>query len=233
MINGKKNVCNRSLMGKNKLSRYADNARFSNVLEHNNLDNQSVLKGDWAAGIFGNSNPVILELACGKGEYTLHLARLFPDINFIGVDIKGARIWKGAKAALEEELQNIRFLRCYIGNLDRFFEQNEISDIWITFPDPHLKNRNAKKRLTSPKYLAIYRKVAAQDCKIHLKTDSRPLYLYTKSVITQQNLKIDQEYDNLYKQNPEDEILSHKTYYEKKHLAKGRTIRFISFSLFP
>ncbi len=220
-------------MGKNKIQRYADNVTHENVFEHTDFDDHETPAGNWAAEIFGNKNPVVVELACGKGEYTTTLAEKIPGINFIGIDIKGDRIWKGARRAIEKKLENVRFLRCYIDHLDKFFTKNEISEFWITFPDPYLKKSKEKKRLTSPRFLTIYRKVAMDDAVIHLKTDSTPLFSFTESVIEQQGLRVLNYFDDLYKQNPDDEILTIKTYYEKKHLQEGRSIQFVSFTLNP
>jgi len=217
---------------KNKLQRYFDNKSFPNVLEHTEISGENSTAGRWAEDLFGNQHPIVVELACGKGEYTTSMARLFPNKNFIGIDIKGDRIWKGAKRADEEGLTNVRFLRCYIDHLDQFFGPNEISEIWITFPDPYLKKSSAKKRLTSPKFLSIYRRVSDKKCLVNLKTDSPKLFEFTCEVVEDQGLKIHQHFDNLYEQYSGDEILSIKTYYEQMHLGEGRTIHFISFSLF-
>lgn len=220
-------------MGKNKLQRYADNVTHENVFEHTDFGDHETPAGKWADEVFGNSYPVVVELACGKGDYTTALAEKNPANNFIGIDIKGDRIWKGARRAMDKNLENVRFLRCYIDHLDNFFTKNEISEFWITFPDPYLKKSKEKKRLTSPRFLSIYRKVAIDDAIIHLKTDSTPLFRSTESVIEQQGLRILNYYEDLYNQNPDDEILSIKTYYEKKHLQEGRTIQFVSFTLNP
>lgn len=219
-------------MGKNKLQRYAENKVLQNVFEHVEFADRSFpYKGTWAEEVFGNRNPIIVELACGKGEYTTSLAERFPDKNFIGIDIKGDRIWKGAKRAIGQNLENVRFLRCFIDHLDQFFGKGEVSEFWITFPDPFLKKSNAKKRLTSPKFLSIYRKIAAESATVHLKTDSERLFRFTESVIEDQQLPVIQRFDDLYGEGPVDDLLSIKTYYEKKHLAAGRSIHFISFSL--
>jgi len=232
-VNGNSDLSKKVLMGKNKLQRYADNIVHENVLEHTEYSDGHTPAGKWAEEIFGNSNPIVVELACGKGEYTTSLAEKFPDKNFIGIDIKGDRIWKGARRAIEKNLENVRFLRCYIDHLEHFFEKNEISEIWITFPDPYLKISKTSKRLTSPKFLSIYRKVAIDDAVIHLKTDSSSLFEFTLSVIEEQELEILCQFDDLYSQNPDDEIFSIKTYYEEKHLNEGRTIHYVRFSLNP
>ena len=219
---------------KNKLQRYFDNKSFDNVFEHTEFTEKNpTLKGKWASEIFGNNNPIIVELACGKGEYTTALAYRNPDINFIGIDIKGDRIWKGAIRAQDNGLENVRFLRCYIDHLGDFFSTGEISEIWITFPDPYLKKSNSKKRLTSPKFLHIYRKVAASDSVVHLKTDSEPLFRYTNEVIKEQDLPVIEKINDVYSAADIKEELQIKTYYEKKHLERGRTIQYVKFSLNP
>ena len=221
-------------MGKNKLQRYSDNKVFDNVFEHTDFGNDNPApKGKWASDIFDNDNPIVVELACGKGEYTTSLAQKYPDKNFIGIDIKGDRIWKGAIRAQDQGLDNVRFLRCFIDHLEEFFADDEISEIWITFPDPYLKKSNSKKRLTSPKFLSIYRQVAASDAVVHLKTDSEPLFRFTNEVIEEQGLTIIEKIDDLYAGSEIKDELQVKTYYEKKHLERGRTIQYVQFSLNP
>lgn len=220
-------------MGKNKLQRYSDNKGFENVFEHTEFKDEKFPKGNWAGKIFKNKNPIVVELACGKGEYTTNLAHSYPDKNFIGIDIKGDRIWKGAIRAQDEELDNVRFLRCYIDHLEQFFDKGEISELWITFPDPYLKKSDAKKRLTSPKFLEIYRKVAAEDAVVNLKTDSEPLFRFTLEVINDQSLGVLARFDDLYTEDDLNEELRIKTYYEKKHLERNRTIQYVRFSLNP
>lgn len=220
-------------MGKNKLQRYSDNQKFWNVLEHTDFKDEKPPKGEWVSKIFGNNNPIVIELACGKGEYTTNLARSHPDKNFIGIDIKGDRIWKGAVRAQEETLDNVRFLRCYIDHLPHFFGRREISEIWITFPDPYLKKRDARKRLTSPKFLDTFRMVATDDTVVHLKTDSKKLFDFTIDVIREQGLPITARFDDLYTENDLADELTIKTYYEKKHLERGRTIQYVQFYLNP
>ncbi|MFO7845955.1 MAG: tRNA (guanosine(46)-N7)-methyltransferase TrmB [Balneolaceae bacterium] len=219
-------------MGKNKLQRYSENKTLENVLEHTDFKNQEPPAGTWSETVFGNQFPITLELACGKGEYTINLAKRFKNRNFVGVDIKGDRIWKGAKRAFREHLTNVRFLRCYIDHLDQFFGKSEIHEIWITFPDPFLKKSDAKKRLTSPKFLDIYRRVARPDALVHLKTDSEPLFRYTQSVIREQRLTVDEKIEDVYTDGFRDGgPLAIQTYYEKKHLEDQRTIRYIRFLL--
>lgn len=218
-------------MGKNKLQRYSDNKELDNVFEHTEFQDEDVPKGEWSSHIFENDNPIILELACGKGEYTTSLAASNPDKNFIGVDIKGDRIWKGANRAKDLDLENVRFLRCFIDHLDEFFGSEEVSEIWITFPDPFLKKSKSNKRLTSPKFLDVYRKVAQKDAIVHLKTDSKPLFDFTTEVVTEQHLPVLKKIDDLYSESVIPDELSIQTYYEKKHLERGRTIQYIRFRL--
>ncbi len=217
-------------MGKNKLKRFSDNARFDHVIEHTDFQDQPKPKGKWQSEIFGNKNPVVLELACGAGDYALGLAEKYPNKNFVGIDIKGSRIWKGAKVAKKESIDNVRFLRLLIDHLDDYFAPGEVSEIWITFPDPHLKVRNRRKRLTSPKFLKIYKKIASDSCTINLKTDSPSLYKYTLEIIEQEKRNIQKRVDDVYVERPDDKDLTIKTFYEKMHLKNGRTIQFVSFS---
>lgn len=186
-------------------------------------------KGNWNSEIFKNENPVVLELACGKGEYSIGLGKLYPDKNFVGFDIKGNRIWVGATKALELGLDNVRFFRAYIDHLDQFFEKNEVDEIWIIFPDPQLKKD--RKKLTSPKFLELYRPLLKKGAAINLKTDSPELYEFTKEVIKQENLMLHRDIGDVYKECPNDSELSIQTYYEGLHLKKDRVIRFLSFSL--
>lgn len=185
--------------------------------------------GSWKSEIFQNGNPLVLELACGKGEYSRGLARLHPNKNYVGVDIKGNRMWVGATKALKEGQENVRYLRAYIDHLDQFFEHGEVDEIWILFPDPYI--RKERKRLTSPKFLETYRKVAVPNSTIHLKTDSKLLYEYTKEVIEDQGLELLRDIPDVHKTHSEDPELSIKTYYEKMHLKKGKTSKFLSFKL--
>lgn len=214
-------------MGKDKLKRFAEIATFDNVIE---LDNGKIFKGQWAQSHFKNNNPIILELGCGKGEYTVNLAKLFPEINFIGVDYKGNRIWRGAKTAIEEEIPNVAFLRIQIENLLDYFSENEITEIWITFPDPQPQISREKKRLTSTRFLEKYKSVLKSKGFIHLKTDSDLLYAYTNEKINEMALKTHASTDDLYKSDLVDEVLSIKTYYEKKYLAHDKNISYIKFS---
>lgn len=220
-------------MGINKLQRFEEISEFQNVLELTDYqdDKFSKPKGRWHSDIFENKNPIILELACGKGTYTLELARRNPDKNIVGIDIKGGRIWKGAKRALDEGLKNARFLRIYIDHLYEYFAPGEIDDIWITFPDPYPRAGNRSKRLTSSKFLNIYQQVLNADGKVRLKTDSDKLFSFTRRTIQKKDCKITDVVEDIYQERPGDELLTVKTDFEKKHLRKGKTISFISFSL--
>jgi tRNA (guanine-N7-)-methyltransferase len=214
-------------MGKDKLRRFAEITAFENVIE---LEDGKILKGCWAEQHFKNKNPLILELGCGKGEYTVNLARLFPEINFIGIDYKGNRIWRGAKTAMEENIPNVAFLRIQIENLTDYFSENEISEIWITFPDPQPQISREKKRLTSPRFLNMYKLVLKQKGPVHLKTDSDLLHAYTIQKIEEQGLKTHARTEDLYNSQLADEVLSIKTYYEKKYLANDKNINYLKFS---
>ena len=214
-------------MGKDKLRRFAEITEFDNVIE---LDDGKILKGSWSGKQFKNGNPIILELGCGKGEYTVNLAKLFPGINFIGIDYKGNRIWRGAKTALEENMNNVAFLRIQIENLLDYFSKNEISEIWITFPDPQPQVSREKKRLTSPRFLIMYKAILQNGGLVHLKTDSDLMYIYTLQKIKEQKLTRHINTDNLYVSEFADEVLSIKTYYEKKYLAGNKNINYVKFS---
>lgn len=214
-------------MGKDKLRRFAEITEFNNVIE---LDDGKILKGSWSEKQFKNGNPIILELGCGKGEYTVNLAKLFPGINFIGLDYKGNRIWRGAKTALEENMNNVAFLRIQIENLLDYFSENEISEIWITFPDPQPQVSREKKRLTSPRFLNMYKAILQKGGWVHLKTDSDLMYIYTLQKIEEQKIIRHINTDNLYVSEFADEVLSIKTYYEKKYLAGNKNINYVKFS---
>ena len=213
-------------MAKKKLLHLAELETFTNVFQH-----RKDLKGKWNAEVFKNENPITLELACGKGEYTLALAKKYPDKNFIGIDIKGARLWKGAKKGLEEQLNNAVFLRTYIDHITDYFEENEVAEIWITFPDPYLEKSKVRKRLTSEVFLKRYKQILRSGGFINVKTDDLTFYRFTLDTISQLNYNLDFFTENLYNSNMPDEILFVKTFYELQHLANGRTIKYIRFSL--
>lgn len=214
-------------MGKDKLRRFAEIATFENVIE---LENGKPLKGNWTKLQFKNSNPLILELGCGKGEYSVNLAKLYPQKNFIGIDYKGNRIWRGAKTAIEESIPNVAFLRIQIENLLDYFSENEIDEIWITFPDPQPQISREKKRLTSPRFLEKYKSILKKGGIVHLKTDSDLLYTYTKEKVKELGLSTHVQTNDLYASQPPDEVLSIKTYYEKKYLAQNKNINYLKFT---
>jgi tRNA (guanine-N7-)-methyltransferase len=221
------------IMGKNKLRRFAENLEFPHLLQPKlefPLQDQP-MKGNWHKEFFKNNDPIVLELGCGRGEYTVNLAERFPDKNFIGIDWKGARLWKGAKDSFTTGMKNVGFLRIQIQTISAFFAENEVEEIWITFPDPQLQQSRIRKRLTSPRFLDLYRKFLKKDGVINLKTDSRPLYDYTLEVIAEQGLKIHKQTDNLYASPLADEILSIKTTYEKMWLKEGLPICYVQFEL--
>ena len=214
-------------MGKDKLRRFAEIATFSNVLE---LEAGQPFKGNWGRGLFKNDNPIVLELACGKGEYTVNLARLFPQKNFIGIDYKGNRIWRGAKDALEGGVSNVGFLRIQIEMLIDYFAQGEVDEIWITFPDPQPQLSREKKRLTSPRFLEMYKQVLKPGGAINLKTDNDDFYAYSVEKIAGLGLKLHIQTEDLYHSEYADEVLSIKTYYEKKYLQANKNINYLKFS---
>ncbi|QNL50827.1 tRNA (guanosine(46)-N7)-methyltransferase TrmB [Olivibacter sp. SDN3] len=214
-------------MGKDKLRKFAEIATFANVLQ---LDEGKVMKGGWAKKHFGNDWPVVLELACGKGEYTVNLAKLFPEKNFIGIDYKGNRIWRGAKTALEEGISNVAFLRIQIETLLEYFASGEIDEIWITFPDPQPQLSREKKRLTSDKFLEKYNIVLKDGGFVNLKTDNDGLHAYTHHKILEWKLSVHSKTEDLYRSDLIDDVLAIKTYYEKKYLAHDKNINYLKFS---
>ena len=219
-------------MGKGKLKKFADMAAYPNVVEHPYSvidDVEFPLKGNWNRDFFKNGNPIVLELGCGRGEYTVALAKQYPDKNFIGVDIKGARMWTGATEAIEAGLTNVGFLRTNIEIIDRLFAEGEVSEIWLTFPDPQMKKYT--KRLTSSLFLQRYSKILAPDAVIHLKTDSNFMFTYTKYVTEVNALPVKECISDVYAQECVSDILSIRTYYESQWLERGITIKYISFML--
>lgn len=221
-------------MGKDKLKRFAENKTFACFVEpefEQMFRTEHPLKGRWHADFFHNDNPIVLELGCGKGEYTVALAERNPDKNFIGVDIKGARMWRGAKTATENGMTNVGFLRARIEFITSLFAPGEVSEIWITFPDPQLKSRRAKKRLTSPIFLEYYAQLLSTDGWINLKTDSQHLYNYTQAIISQFDLQCEVANNDIYGSGYADEVLSVKTAYETVYLQRGLPITYTRFSL--
>jgi len=221
-------------VGKNKLKKFAENESFENLFQPSFDDvwrKDHPIKGKWHANFFKNDNPIVLELGCGKGEYTVNLAKMYPNKNFIGVDIKGARLWTGAKDATEKQLGNVAFLRTRIENIVSFFEKEEVSEIWITFPDPQPRPAKARKRLSSSRFLTYYQQLAKPNAIIHLKTDSQGLHEYTKALVEQNNLKVHFCTNDLYNSGIVDSILSIRTFYESMFLEQGKPITYLRFEL--
>jgi tRNA (guanine-N7-)-methyltransferase len=220
-------------LAKRKLQRFAENETLSNVIQpsREELLEGFSLKGNWRKNHFKNENPIVLELGCGKGEYTVGLARKFPNKNFIGIDVKGARMWRGAKTSIEEGLGNASFLRIQIEMLEYCFAKNEVDEIWITFPDPQLKFKRARKRLTAPMFLDRYRKILKEEGVMHLKTDSAFLHGYTLGLIEILGYTVIRSTCNLYESDVVDDIRSIQTYYEAKYLEQGIPITYIRFQL--
>lgn len=222
-------------MPKNKHRKFAEINTFANVVQPELrfpvIDHP--MKGKWGQKFFHNNNPIVLEVGCGKGEYTIGLASAFPDINFIGIDIKGNRLWTGARYALEHAYHNVGFLRIQAEHLGSIFAPNEISGIWVTFPDPQPNKPRERKRLTSPAFLALYRKFLTAGAPVFLKTDNRNLFDFTLEVIKEANHSLHLSTDDLYGNPKETDplVLSIQTYYEKKYLETGKKICFVKFSL--
>lgn len=223
-------------MGKGKLQKFAEMETFPNVFQYpfSIIEERPFpMTGRWHEDYFKNQNPIVLELGCGKGEYTVELARLFPDMNFIGVDIKGARMWTGAKMAVQEELHNVAFLRTNIEIIDRFFTTDEVSEIWLTFSDPQMKN--PRKRLTSTYFLERYRHFLVDGGIIHVKTDSNFLFTYTNFVAQKNQLPILLATTDLYHEPDIDadthRILTIQTYYEQMWMSRGLNIKYMKFRL--
>lgn len=216
-------------MGRVKLKRFALNKENPRIVEPGK-PLYDTIKGQWHTQMFGNANPIVLELGCGKGEYTVNLAHMFPEKNFIGTDIKGSRIFVGAQQAIELGLSNTAFLRTRIQNLADFFTPGEISEIWITFPDPRPKGKDERRRLTSPRFLHIYRSLLKPGGLIHLKTDDAPLYQYSLEVAQQQGCSILHATEDLYNSPLANLHYGIKTYYEKMFLAQGKPIHYLQYT---
>ena len=227
-------------MGRRKLQKFAEILSLPNVYENPNASEPQMtglngevvdLKNRWKTGHFKNNNPITLELACGRGEYAVALGRMFPERNFMGLDIKGARIYQGAKAALTEGLNNVAFLRTRIEQVDLFFGENEIDELWITFPDPFLKEAKSNKRLTSEPFLNRYRRFLKKDALIHLKTDSPDLYRFTLETLKNtEGCTLLYANENIYASPLEREELRINTYYERANIARS-TIKYIRFTI--
>ena len=225
-------------MAKGKLAKFADMAAYPHVFEYPHSVAEQVpfeMRGKWREQFFKNDNPIVLELGCGRGEYTVGLGRMYPDKNFIGVDIKGARMWTGATDSLREGMTNVAFLRTNIEIIDRFFAEGEVDEIWITFPDPQMKK--ATKRLTSTYFMARYRQLLAPNGVIHLKTDSPFLYTYTQAMVKENGYPILADTNDLYGDgqwalgNGLEEARALQTHYEHQWLDRGLTIKYIAWQL--
>ena len=212
-------------MGQKKLVRFAELETFSNVLQY-----PVAISGTWGQ-FFENTNPLVLELACGKGEYTIGLAQLYPNKNFLGIDQKGNRLWVGAKKAIHYGLKNAAFLRIQIDRITDFFATEEVDEIWITFPDPQLRLSKSKKRLTHPKFLRLYYQVLRPGGKIHLKTDSPDLYSFTKKVIEMYGCRLHKDYADVYAEPGLPAELHIKTHYEGLDIAGSKKVHYLCFSL--
>lgn len=222
---------------KNKIRRFEENKTLPNVIQPTREEALAgfQLKGKWRSEFFKNENPIVLELGCGKGEYSVGLAKEFPNKNFIGVDIKGARFWFGAKDAIENNLGNVAFLRTQIELIDLFFAENEVDEIWITFPDPQIKYRRTKHRLTHPDFLERYKKIIKKEGVIHLKTDSEFLHGYTLGYLQGAGHEIITAHHDIYgapEYAPDTPFLREiRTYYEELFSSKGKTITYIKFRI--
>ena len=220
---------------KNKLKRFNENKTFQNVIEPTRdevLNNSLKIKGKWREKFFKNQNPIVLELGCGKGEYTVGLAERQPNKNYIGIDIKGARFWRGAKTAIEKGMDNVGFIRTQIELVDHLFDTNEIDEIWITFPDPQIKYKRTKHRMTNHEFLQRYKKILKSDGIMHLKTDSEFMHGYTLGLLHGKEYEVLYSNHNVYHQegSPE-EVTSIQTFYEKQYLEENKPITYIQFKI--
>jgi len=221
-------------LGKKKLSRFRELESLERVFQppfEEIFNHDYRLKGKWCSEVFGNDHPLVLELGCGKGEYTLGLARVYPERNFIGIDIKGARIWRGALTAHQEQMEHVAFLRTRIEFIPSFFTAGEVDELWITFPDPQEKLRRRKKRLTGALFLNKYREILKDHGMIHLKTDNESLYRYTLELAGYNNLPVDRFTSDLYREHWNDETVNIRTYYESRFISDGAKIHYLRFRL--
>ncbi|WBL25963.1 tRNA (guanosine(46)-N7)-methyltransferase TrmB [Zunongwangia sp. HGR-M22] len=220
---------------KNKLKRFKENEVFSNVIQPKRedlIEAQFEYKGKWASDFFKNDKPIVLELGCGKGEYSVGLAEAYPDKNFVGIDIKGARFWRGAKTALEDGLENVGFLRTQIELIDHAFAENEVSEIWITFPDPQIKYKRTKHRLTNAEFLQKYKKILKPNGEVNLKTDSEFMHGYTLGLLHGAGHEVIYANHHVYKnEGAPKEVTDIQTFYEKQYLEKGKPITYIKFRI--
>ena len=220
---------------KNKLKRFNENETFANVVQPKRdelVNGEFNLKGQWNSSFFKNNNPLILELGCGKGEYTVGLAKKYPNKNFIGIDIKGARFWRGAKTAVEEGIENAAFLRTQIELIEYAFAEKEVDEIWITFPDPQIKYKRTKHRMTNSEFLQRYKKILKSDGVVNLKTDSEFMHGYTLGLLHGAGHEVLYANHNVYKQegSPE-EVTAIQTFYESQYLEKNKAITYIRFKI--
>ena len=220
---------------KNKLKRFKENETFKNVFQPTREDlveGNNELKGNWRKQFFKNNNPLVLELGCGKGEYSVELAKKYPRKNFIGIDIKGARFWRGAKTAIEENIENVAFLRTQIELIEYAFAENEVDEIWITFPDPQIKYKRTKHRMTNSEFLKRYKKVLKPEGVINLKTDSEFMHGYTLGLLHGEGHEVIYANHNVYKQqgSPE-EVTAIQTFYESQYLEQNKPITYIRFKI--
>ena len=220
-------------MAKHKLFRFSENETFSNLIQlpYTEVMKGVPLKGKWNTDFFKKEQTLILELGCGKGEYTIGLAKRYPEINFLGVDVKGARLWRGCKTSNDEGMKNVGFIRTQIELIDRYFENDEVSEIWITFPDPQPKEFKARKRLTSPLFLNRYKKFLKRDGIIHLKTDNTPFFDYTLEIIKEFGHKLLFQERDIYNFDCSGALVEIQTFYEKKYLELGQPIHYLKFQL--
>ena len=219
---------------KNKLKRFNENATFNNVFQPTREEalSQYHLKGKWRSEVFKNENPIVLELGCGKGEYSVGLAKSFPEKNFIGIDIKGARFWFGATEAINENLTNVAFLRTQIELVECFFEENEVDEIWITFPDPQIKYRRTKHRMTNSEFLQLYKKILRKDGVVNLKTDSEFMHGYTLGLLHGEGHEVLYANHNVYvNEGSPEEVTAFQTFYEKQYLEVNKAITYIRFKI--
>lgn len=220
---------------KNKLKRFKENETFKNVIQPDREDavaGDFSLKGNWGKDFFKNDNPIILELGCGKGEYSIGMARRYPNKNFIGVDIKGARFWRGAKTAIEENINNVAFLRAQIELIDHFFAEGEVDEIWITFPDPQIKYKRTKHRMTNTDFLQRYKKILVSDGVVNLKTDSEFMHGYTLGLLHGEGHEVIYANHNVYRNAGSPEIVTAiQTFYEEQYLKTDKPITYIQFKI--
>jgi len=218
---------------KNKLKRFRENDIFENVFQPSRdelVKEHYPLKGKWRKDVFKNDNPLVLELGCGKGEYTIGLAKRYPNKNFIGIDIKGARFWRGAKTAIEEDIPNAAFIRTQIELVAHIFAENEVDEIWITFPDPQIKYKRTKHRMTNMQFLESYKKVLKPDGLMHLKTDSEFMHGYTLGLLHGMELDVLYANHNVYKlEGSPEEVTEIQTFYENQYLENDKAITYIRF----